>query len=1161
MTPTITEKLEIGQLIAAPFLPASAEIKRFERRVGYARLEALLQDGSNQYFSLNLSEEQLAQIEVLNGGTVTLAENAEDFFFLIEAHRIRLAYQFDPQLAVSISQVDPLPHQIEAVYHHVLESPRIRFLIADDPGAGKTVMAGLILKELQYRRLARRVLIVAPGHLKYQWQREMKEKFQTNFAIVDRARMESAWGENVWEERDNLITSIDFVKRDDVRTTLHNVHWDLVIVDEAHKMSAYSYTGRDRVKAEKTKRYQVGEILSKHADHLLFLTATPHRGDDENFRLFLDLLRPGFFAQTELLKESVENQDNPVFIRRLKEDMLTFEGAPIFPPRHVHTVPFRLTPDEKELYTGVTRYVQDYYDKARDNRSISFALMILQRRLTSSSYAVLESLKRRRARLEELLTLPDRIQDEEEDYLRARRITPEELEDMPELERERIEEQLEHLTIARNIADVRSEIQQLDGLIIRAEAVRSQEVESKLVGLRDNVLANIGDRKLLIFTEFRDTLEYLAGNGRDGRPLGKLREWGYSVTTIHGQMNMDARIAAEHEFRDETQILVATEAAGEGINLQFCALMVNYDIPWNPNRLEQRMGRIHRYGQQFEVHVWNLISKDTREGMILNRLFDKMERMREALGSDRVFDIIGDLIPGVRLDDLIRDAIFNQRRIEEIEQHIDDVQVDNVRQTLEQVFMTSLATRHIDYTGILKETLQAEENRLVPEYVEDYFVRAFRHLGGSIERRDGLWTIPSVPFELRRRNDDYQFKTQYGSLFREYRRVTFDKDYARTHPQAEFVAPGHPLLEAVNETLLLCHDGHCDAHAFFGDPTGQRHGTLWFVEGEVSDGRGEPAGKRVFCLYQPLDGPILAVNPAILWDLEPLEGSDAPEGLAQMLGQRDIIDDYIITEVLFPFQAEIQARRDHETQIKEKYGLRSLDYQIQESNQKILDYQLRLDSGDQVELPLLNEQRNLEQLQQRRLDLEEEIRLERNLTVSEPRILGAAVVAPLQLISDNTPNDDEAPFCEPGPGYEVSGEDEPTAGPGMRRDDAIEAVGMAVAAQYERVHGWEPEDVSGENHGFDIRSIFYDIDGTLTDIRYIEVKARARTGAIRLSANEWKKARHFDDKYWLYIVIQAGTDSPELHRIHDPAAHFREGEDIHATGFIIAEANWLEQTI
>jgi SNF2 family DNA or RNA helicase len=672
--------LRVGQRIAAPFLSAAAEVKTFEPRRGYYRLEVVLDDGHRTFRSLSITADQLAQIEILDRSAVELASgiSAEDFFFFIEAHRIRLAYQFDPQLAVSVSQVDPLAHQIEAVYHYALQSPRIRFLIADDAGAGKTIMAGLIFKELEYRKLARRVLIVAPGHLKYQWQREMKDRFQESFAIVDRARMESAWGENVWEERDRCITSIDFAKQPDIRATLRSTHWDLVIVDEAHKMSACAYQSYGRTKVDKTQRYQLGEVLSPGTNHLLFLTATPHRGDEQNFRLFLDLLRPGFFAQPELLRESIQNKDNPVFVRRLKEDMHKFDGTAIFPPRHVHTVPFRLTEPEALLYNGVTRYVQDYFDRAKENRSIAFALMILQRRLTSSTHAIYESLNRRKARLEELLELPDRISQHREDYLRAQDISEEELEDMPEEERDKIERRLEHLTIARNIEDVQVEIDHLEGLIGQAEQVRAQKVESKLVGLRDKVLANLGDRKLLIFTEFRDTLDYLAGDGKKGRPLGLLRQWGYRVTTIHGQMSMDARIEAEHEFRDEAQIMVATEAAGEGINLQFCSLMVNYDIPWNPNRLEQRMGRVHRYGQDYEVHIWNMISRDTREGQILDRLFQKLDRMRDALGSDRVFDIIGEIIPGARLDELLKDAIFNQRRIEEIEQEIEPVDLDEL---------------------------------------------------------------------------------------------------------------------------------------------------------------------------------------------------------------------------------------------------------------------------------------------------------------------------------------------------------------------------------------------------------------------------------------------------------------------------------------------------
>jgi hypothetical protein len=718
---------------------------------------------------------------------------------------------------------------------------------------------------------------------------------------------------------------------------------------------------------------------------------------------------------------------------------------------------------------------------------------------------------------------------------------------------------------------------------------------------------NLGNRKLLIFTEFRDTVEYL---------IEKLRAWGYSVVTIHGNMNMDARIAAEHEFRDNAQIMVATEAAGEGINLQFCSLMVNYDIPWNPNRLEQRMGRVHRYGQQYEVHIWNLITRDTREGQILERLFDKLARMRKALGSDRVFDIIGEIIPGARLDQLLKDAIFSQRRMEEIEWHIEAVDEGSVQSTLQRVFLTGLATRHIDYSGLLKETLTAEENRLVPEYVEDYFVRAFRRLGGNIERRGAatgrlrggeggeaavphLYRVANVPYEIRRWNEDYDFKSRFGTVFRDYRRITFDKNYARAHPEFEFVAPGHALLEAVNEDVLRTLTpgpspnlgrgesaltpstltpspspkpgrGESEhAYAIFGDPQEWREGALWFVEGEVTDGSGAAAGKRVFCLYQEVNGGINQINPAILWDLEPLppprpspiegEGGALSVEIRQLLSDRAAIEDHLITQVLLPFREEIAGRRELETHVKEKYGLRSLDYLIQESNQKILDYQVRQSMGEAVDLPLLNEKRNLETLQGRRAGLEKEIRLERNLTVSEPRILGAAAVVPLGAATvgeaETGSGIREAP--EEGQIYRVAGEDE---GPDPERKAEIEAVGMHEAMAYEREQGWQPEDVSGENHGFDLRSTRYDADGTFADIRYIEVKARARSGAIRLSANEWKKARHFGEKFWLYIVTEAGTDAPELHRIQDPGARFREDEDIFATGFVIPEDKWTKTT-
>lgn len=1104
-----------GQIISAPFFKGKAEVKKFEKRGGFYLLEIVLLD-SREYKSLRIFENQLDEVSIDTRDALTPYGRSEDFFFWIEANRLRLAYQFDPLLAVNVSQVDPLPHQIEGVYSYALRDPKVRFLIADDAGAGKTIMGGLIIKELQYRNLVKNALIVAPGRLKYQWQREMKEKFGMHFTLVDRSLIDAHWRRNIWDEYNHCVASIDFLKQDDMMEKLSASSWDLVVVDEAHKMSAYAYSTRKGVKIEKTQRYQLGELLSDSAMHMLFLTATPHRGDEENFRLFLDLLRPGFFSKTELLQESIEEKDNPLFVRRLKEDMESFKGEPLFPPRHVQTVTFPLSPDELSLYTEVTRYVKEYFDKAKENRSITFAMMILQRRLSSSTHAILRSLERRKERLEELLELPEKIKQDEE-YELAKNISEEELEDMEEEERWRLEEKVMHLTLAKNIDEVRAEIDQVARLVGLAEKVREREIESKLVKLRDEILETIGDKKLLVFTEFKDTLQYL---------VDKLQDWGYSVTTIHGGMKMDARIAAEHDFKHDKQIMVATEAAGEGINLQFCSLMVNYDIPWNPNRLEQRMGRIHRYGQDREVFIYNMVSEDTREGQILERLFEKLDLMREALGSDRVFDIIGEVIPGSSLGDMLRDAITGQRRIDDIYDIVDEIDEEEVEEKMEQIFMQSLATRHIDYSGMTKRLHEADENRLMPEYIEDYFLRSFQRFDGSFEPRDETYRIPSVPYEIRKLNKQYDFKTNYGTVQKNYANITFDKQEAKNHPKYEFLAPGHPLLEGVNQKVIE-ELGRTDGYAVFGDETNNMEGVIWFIEGELTDGFGNVAGKRIFSVFQDVKGHLEKINPSVLWDLEPLDDADIGENLRQMLGNREEIEEFTINNIMFPYQEEICEERENEADIKRKYGLRSLDYLIQESNDKLLDYQQQADEGKDMDLAIVNEERRLDDLQEKRKNLQEEIQLGQQITVSEPRIMGAAVVMPMQRAQPKR------------------------EGAGMVRDDEIEAVGMQEALQHEEAHGWQPEDVHSENLGFDIRSVRYSDDGTFDDIRYIEVKARAREGSIRLSANEWKKAKRFQDKYWLYIVTSAGTEKPELTKIQNPAAKFKVDEDIYATGYII----------
>jgi superfamily II DNA or RNA helicase len=1093
--------LQRGALLKGDYWPEPVRILAVEHLGTRVRIEAV-GIKSSQVYERILSATDLERVRVVDEAVRDFGARGEAFFLAMEAQRIRYAYQFDPLFAVSVAQVDPLPHQIEAVYHYILRNPRIRFLLADDPGAGKTIMTGLLLKELKYRGLVRRTLIVVPGHLKDQWLREMKERFGETFTVVDRSVINATWGRNVWQEQPQVITSMDFAKQDDVMATLSEVHWDLVVVDEAHKMAAYRYGE----KTTRTERYRLGELLSRTSNFLLFLTATPHRGDPENFRLFLDLLQPGFFANSDLLNESVKNADNPLFLRRLKEDLRDFDGQPLFPPRRVVTKTYRLSDDEKQLYNAVTEYVEKSYNKAlaAEKRNVAFALLILQRRLASSLRAVRRSLERRKERLEELLKLGK--------WLAERgTVDEEELEDAPEAERLKREEELvERLTAAETREELQTEINTLAELIRLAREAERHEVETKLTELRrvmeDEQLQQTRE-KLLIFTESRETLEYLAE---------KLKDWGYSVITLHGGMNLDARIRAEHEFRERAQVMVSTEAGGEGINLQFCSLMVNYDIPWNPNRLEQRMGRIHRYGQQKEVHIYNLVAADTREGKVLEALFRKLERIQNALGSDRVFDIIGEVIPGRSLKELIVEAIANRRTLDDIVAEIEAMPDEEAVRKAREAVLEGLATRHIDLQRVLGEDRRAREHRLMPEYIERFFQRACEFLNIPLERRrDGLWRVPNVPYEIR--NVPQDFRHRFGEVFREYGKLAFDKATARRQ-DAVFIAPGHPLLEAVIERLLTECADDVRRGAVFVDPDGRLDGWLLFLEGEVRDGTNQVAGKRIFALYRSVGGDVRLINPSVLWDLKPYAKQQEIES---QVPENDVIA-YAVEHVLEPYRAELLKERERMAAIKRKYGLRSLEQMILESEAKLIEYETRRVKGENLpEVELLNEQRRKEELEMRKRALEEEIRRETSLLPSTPKILGVVRVLP-----------------------------QPTADQSMRSDAEIEAIGMHVAMQYEREHGRNPEDVSAENVGYDIRST-----SPLGEVRYIEVKARATTGAIVLTPNEWLMAQRLGNEYWLYVVENAATQ-PRLRIIQNPAAKLQPEEVVEVVRYVVK--NWKE---
>jgi len=1177
MTPFAGNLPPIGAILTGPQWPSRVRVVRVEPR-GTSRvlIEAVTLDAQARLISRLFRQEELAALQIaIEEDRPTLTGDSLGFKLAAEVTRIRLAYTYDPLFAVSVARIDPLPHQLEAVYGTMLRQPRLRFLLADDPGAGKTIMAGLLLKELKLRGAVIRTLIVAPANLAPQWQRELAEKFDEPFDLVDRAALASR-GSRAWEVTDQCIVSLDFAWRGDALESLARARrWDLIIVDEAHKMAAY----QRGAKLERTRRYRLGEILTDHTEHLLLLTATPHKGDPENFRLLLQLIDPDLFADTEILGRAVQRRENPIFLRRLKEDMVDFDGRPLFPPRHVLTLGVELTEPEQQLYEAVTDYVADSFNRAlaEDNRNVTFALIVLQRRLASSVRAIRRSLEQRRDRLQALCDevrgspeLIEAARGERGGLLSAlansalangsggQQSAAEAFdEDAPESERWEAEERALRYTVARNLDELEAEIAILNNLAEQAQAVEDAGPERKLDELRHVMeqrdLLSTGSRrglhsgeKLLIFTEAKDTLDYLAEN---------LRRWGLRMTHIDGTMAPPERYRAEEHFHDPdgAQVMVATEAAGEGINLQFCHLMLNYDLPWNPTRLEQRMGRIHRYGQRYEAYIYNLVATSTREGMVLHALLDKLERMREGLGQDRVFDVVDQLLEGVSLERLIRDALANRLSFEEVRERV-LARLDNDQSArLRDATLSGLATRYVDLTRLRADCQRAAEARLVPAYIRDFFVQAMRALApGRLELRDdGFWRIPYVPAFLRELPEP--LRRRCGVPAESYMALTFDKADLEADRALTFVGPGHPLFEAVVHHTLARYGPDLAAGAVLRDPEDKAAGLFWLLQGNVEDGLGRVAGRKLFTLYQPLDGgPLREVSPGRLLDFEPTPGAAA----GQQSGQRDAglwssrageerraktvaelfipllamtedIEEWSLDHVLEPYLAERQADRTRETGIIRDYLRRSFDTLIARSQGKLMEYEQRAARGADMGLSLQDERRHLDDLRRRQATRLAEVEREAVLALGAPEILGVAAVVPTHEAA--APRSGEPP---------------------MRRSDPIEDAAMAFAIAYEEGRNWRVEDVSAQSPGYDLLS-----RSPAGETRYIEVKGRAGVGAVELSGNEWLKAEQLGEAYWLYIVTDALT-LPSLHVVQDPAHRLARQEVIPQVRYRVVQQGW-----
>jgi superfamily II DNA or RNA helicase len=1065
----------------------------------------------------------------------------------IEALRLGLAYEYDPYFALSIARVDPLPHQLEAVYDHFLRLPRIRFLLADDPGAGKTIMAGLLIKELKIRGLIKRTLIVTPASLSFQWQRELKDKFRENFEIIRSDVLRANYGSNPWQDKNQVITSVSWVSRvDDANESLLRSQWDLIVVDEAHKMSAYSAD-------KKTLAYQLGEALSERTDHYLLMTATPHKGDPENFCLFLGLLDRDVYGDVRSLEEAMKRHDAPFYLRRIKEALVTFPDPEtgkvktLFTKRNVQTTEFQIDDDEWDFYDALTRYVEDQSIKAASDdsprgRALGFTMAMLQRRFASSVYAVRRTLERMKDKREKILADPEAYRQSQ-----IARKLPEDFEDLPEEEREEITAQLEDVVASVDPVALREEILQLGKLIVQACELEEREVERKLVVLK-TVLTTQGifndpKMKLLLFTEHKDTLDFLAGDGRDGRPLGKLVKWGLSVTQIHGGMKIGdrdapgSRIYAEREFRESCQVMVATEAAGEGINLQFCWFMINYDIPWNPVRLEQRMGRIHRYGQEKDCLILNFVSTNTREGRVLQKLFERIKKIEDDLDPKRmgtVFNVLGDVFASNQLEKMLRDMYARNLTEDVIKSRIvEQVDTDRFRKIAHSA-LEGLAKRELNLSAILGKSAEAKERRLVPEVVEDFFLQAAPLTGiypKEIQKDKHVFRVGRIPRTLWPVGE--RLEPRFGKLGREYKQVAFDKRFLTDDPTLEWVTPGHSLFECVRENVWERVQSDLNRGTLFYDINRNEPGRLDVFSAAIRDGRGNTLHRRLFIVETEMSGAMTVRQPTLFLDLALVPASDAPKTPENTtLPELDRVEHALVEEALQPFLNEIAAQREKEIATIATHVEISLNALIDRQNLHMAELFEQQQKGDATPLLAANMKTTEDRLDELNGRLErrrEELKQERHCTIADIRHHGRAWVLPHP--------ERMSPGIAP-----------------MVRDEEIEKIAIRAVTAHEEARGWRVESVEKDNRGFDLisRKPHPEDPQTAVEVRFIEVKGRAAVGEIAVSSNEYKTAERLKKDYWLYAVFNCGS-TPEIHIVQDPVRlgwqaivqieHFHVGSD------------------
>jgi SNF2 family DNA or RNA helicase len=1142
---TLREKLNLTQEVLAEKLGVSfATINRWENQ---QTKPSQLYWNQLRNLELKISEPTSQYRPADKIPSLDFTAEPDAIKILAEGERLSFGHLMNPAFATEISSIDPLPHQRIAVYENMLTQSPLRFLLADDAGAGKTIMTGLYIREMLSRRLLKRILIVPPAGLVGNWRRELSTLFNLQFKIVTGPDFRNA-NPFINSSSEHLIISIDTLATPRVFSRLNEsevLPYDLVVFDEAHKLSADR--GAD-LRIRKTDRYCLAEAIAGlkslperwklkwHAQHLLLLTATPHMGKEYPYYALWRLLLPEMLPTLESFAEFPVDRKQQHFIRRSKEEMLYLDGSSIFTQRVSNTHGYQLSQgdiSEQKLYDETTIYLREVYNKAKllNREAARLAMGVFQRRLASSTFALLCSFDRRIEKLkniiqnvqdgkitsEQLIMFQQRLADEHD--VLDEKTADEETTESGKEENELVEENILQGVIAVSLADLIAERETVIQLRDLAKRVYEAGTESKFDKLREFITdPKYTQEKLIVFTEHRDTLRFLT-NRLNG--LGFTNQ----IAQIHGGMDYSEREHQVEFFRKPVReggarFLVCTDAAGEGINLQFCWIMINYDVPWNPARLEQRMGRIHRYLQTHDpVLIVNLVAPSTREGQVLSVLLEKLEKIRKELRSDKVFDCVGRLFEGVSLKRYMELAITQDAEV--VAQELEG------KLTVEQIKALEERERHLFGSGgdvkselpRLRESLENEVFfRLMPGYVSRYIQQAAPlvdlKLGGDCKetftlhpKMEGaidplLSALEYYPEKAREKLSVYRLKDHYSGIW---------------------LHPGEPVFERFRQLVSERLGDKALRGAIFVDPITKRP-YLFHLALITIIRKADPAFEELNA-EEPLECRLIGIKQYEGSELETcpiehlllLKGGKGIPPTAQRIAvhAKDEVDyarSYLAERVARELALTKKSDMLQALPERENFVNRGFDFQEAELASARAKHSEPARAGNRKAREALEEVKiNQQKLAERRARAIAVLQREPELIMpGQMTFITHALV-----VSSSDPDDIKQ--------VELN----------------IELEAMKIAQAYEEASGATVKDVHSpelarsvglsDYPGFDLLSLRQN-----GEKRCIEVKGRSSVTAVELLDNEWSKACNLRERYWLYTVYNCATPTPKLYRVQDP---------------------------